>query len=152
DEGQPNNYEIETNEGEEAQAKTRPTRIRTQPSRFKDFVVQVPLSVKHSTSTSNQVTSTVRCPISNFVSYDKFSTNRKAFLATIINNDDPKCFKKAAQDARWHEAMQKEVKALEKNGTWTLEYLPEEKRAIDSKWVYKVKFKQNGKVESTRLV
>ncbi|GJZ46859.1 hypothetical protein Tco_0600691 [Tanacetum coccineum] len=28
-------------------------------------------------------------------------------------------------------AMQKEVKALEKNGSWTLEYLPEGKRAID---------------------
>ncbi|GJV08473.1 retrovirus-related pol polyprotein from transposon TNT 1-94 [Tanacetum coccineum] len=27
------------------------------------------------------------------------------------------CFKKAAQDARWREAMQKEVKALEKNGS-----------------------------------
>nr|GEV05155.1 hypothetical protein [Tanacetum cinerariifolium] len=107
DEGQPNNYEIETNEGEKAQAETRPTRTRTQPSRFKDFVVQVPLSVKHSTSTSNQVTSTVRYPNSNFVSYDKFSTNRKAFLADITNNDEPKCFKQAAQDARWREAMQK---------------------------------------------
>ncbi|GJR55946.1 uncharacterized mitochondrial protein-like protein [Tanacetum coccineum] len=89
----------------------------------------------------------VRYPISNFVSYDKFSTNHKAFLAAITNNEEPKCFKQAAQDARWREAMQKEVKALEKNGTWTLEYLPEGKRAIDSKWVYKIKFKPNGKVE-----
>ncbi|GJV56561.1 hypothetical protein Tco_1457566 [Tanacetum coccineum] len=127
DEGQPNNDEIETNKGEEAQAETRPTRIGTQPSRFKDFVVQVPHSVKHPTSTSNQVTSTVRYPISNFVSYDKFSINHKAFLEAITNNDEPKCFKQAAQDARWHEAMQKDVKALEKNGTWTLEYLPEGK-------------------------
>nr|GEU97711.1 RNA-directed DNA polymerase, eukaryota, reverse transcriptase zinc-binding domain protein [Tanacetum cinerariifolium] len=57
DEGHPNNDEIETNEGKEAQSETRPTRTRTQPSRFKDFVVQVPPSVKHPTSTSNQVTS-----------------------------------------------------------------------------------------------
>ncbi|GJX85663.1 retrovirus-related pol polyprotein from transposon TNT 1-94 [Tanacetum coccineum] len=103
-EGQPNNDEFETNEsnesneGVEAQAETRPTRTRTQPSRFKDFVVQVPPSVKHPASTSNQVTS--------------------------MN-----------------------VKALEKNGNWTLEYYPEGKRAIDSKWVYKIKFKPNGKVE-----
>ncbi|GKA67755.1 retrovirus-related pol polyprotein from transposon TNT 1-94 [Tanacetum coccineum] len=134
DEEQPNNDEFETNEsneGAEAQAETRPTRTRTQPSRFKDYVVQVPPSVKHLTSTSNQVTSTVRYPISNFVSYDKFFTNHKAFLAAITYNDEPKCFKQAAQDARWREAMQKEVKALEKNGSWTLEYLPEGKRAID---------------------
>ncbi|GJS32479.1 putative RNA-directed DNA polymerase [Tanacetum coccineum] len=70
------------------------------------------------------------------------------------NSHEPKYFKQAAQDARWREAMQKEVKALEKNGTWTLEYLPEGKRAIDSKWVYKIKFKPNGEVEKykARLV
>nr|GEZ22893.1 Gag-pre-integrase domain, Gag-polypeptide of LTR copia-type [Tanacetum cinerariifolium] len=137
-----------------AQAETRPTRTRTQPSRFKDFVVQVPSSIKHHASTSNQVTSMVRCPILNFVSSDKFFTNHKAFLAAITNNDEPKCFKQATQDARWREAMQKEVRALEKNGTWTLEYLPEGKRAIDSKWVYKIKFKPNGEVEryKARLV
>ncbi|GKC55403.1 retrovirus-related pol polyprotein from transposon TNT 1-94 [Tanacetum coccineum] len=157
DEEQPNNDEFETNEsneGAEAQAETRPTRTRTQPSRFKDYVVQVPPSVKHPTLTSNQVTSTIRYPILNFVSYDKFSTNHKAFIAAITNNDEPKCFKQAEQDAQWREAMQKEVKALEKNGTWTLEYLPEGKRAIDSKWVYKIKFKPNGEVEryKARLV
>ncbi|GJZ04853.1 putative RNA-directed DNA polymerase [Tanacetum coccineum] len=76
-----------------------------------------------------------------------FFPYHKAFLAAITNNDEPKCFKQAAQDARWREAMKKEVKALEKNGTWTLEYLPEGKRAIDSKWVYKIKFKPNGEVE-----
>nr|GEX89264.1 putative reverse transcriptase, RNA-dependent DNA polymerase [Tanacetum cinerariifolium] len=74
--------------------------------------------------------------------------------AAITNNDEPKCFKQASQDARWHEAMQKEVKALEKNGTWTLEYLWEGKRAIDLKWVYMIKFKPNGKDEKykARLV
>nr|GEY62094.1 putative reverse transcriptase, RNA-dependent DNA polymerase [Tanacetum cinerariifolium] len=74
--------------------------------------------------------------------------------AAITNNDEPKSFKQAAQDARWREAMQKEVKALKKNGTWALEYLPEGKRAIDLKWVYKFKFKPNGEVEryKARLV
>nr|GEW00217.1 retrovirus-related Pol polyprotein from transposon TNT 1-94 [Tanacetum cinerariifolium] len=146
----PNNDEFETNEpneGAEAQGKTRPTRIRTQPSRFKDFVVQGPPWVKHPASTSNHVTSMVRYPISNFVSYDKFSSNHKAFLVAITNNDEPKSFKQAAQDARWREAMQKEVKALKKNDTWNLEYLPKGKQAIDLKWVYKIKFKPNGDVE-----
>ncbi|GKF51169.1 retrovirus-related pol polyprotein from transposon TNT 1-94 [Tanacetum coccineum] len=105
DEGQPNDDEFETNEsneGAEAQAETRLTRTRTQPSRFKDFVY----------------------------------------------------FKQAAQDARWREAMQKDIKALEKNETWTLEDLPKGKRAISSKWVYKIKFKPNGEVEryNARLV
>ncbi|GKV30029.1 hypothetical protein SLEP1_g38896 [Rubroshorea leprosula] len=47
-----------------------------------------------------------------------------------------------------------EVAALEKNGTWTIETLPPDKRAIDSKWVYKIKFKPDGTVEwyKARLV
>ncbi|GKF75499.1 hypothetical protein Tco_0224943, partial [Tanacetum coccineum] len=41
----------------ENQAETRPTRTKSQPSKHKDYVVQVPPSVKHPTSTTNQVTS-----------------------------------------------------------------------------------------------
>lgn len=50
--------------------------------------------------------------------------------------------------------MQKEVSALEENGTWTLEELPPGKRVIDSKWVYKIKYKPTGEVEryKARLV
>ncbi|KAJ0457904.1 putative RNA-directed DNA polymerase [Helianthus annuus] len=47
--------------------------------------------------------------------------------------------------------MQQEIKALEKNGTWTLEKLPEGKRAIDSKWVYKTKYKSNGEIERFKV-
>nr|GEW69737.1 putative reverse transcriptase, RNA-dependent DNA polymerase, Gag-polypeptide of LTR copia-type [Tanacetum cinerariifolium] len=46
----------------------------------------------------------------------------------------------------WREAMKNEIKALERNGTWTLKDLPKGKRAIDSKRVYKIKFKPNGEV------
>nr|GEX07499.1 retrovirus-related Pol polyprotein from transposon TNT 1-94 [Tanacetum cinerariifolium] len=51
------------------------------------------------------------------------------------------------EDEKWRNAMQQVIKALEKNGTWTLKELPEGKRPIDSKWVYKTKFKSNGEVE-----
>ncbi|KAI3701667.1 hypothetical protein L6452_26909 [Arctium lappa] len=92
--------------------------------------------------------------ISHFVSYDKFSHSHKAFLAAISSNQEPSCFEQATQDEKWRNAMHQEIKALEKNGTWTLEELPEGKRPIDSKWVYKTKFKSNGEVEryKARLV
>ena len=50
--------------------------------------------------------------------------------------------------------MQREIKALEENGTWTIEDLPDGKRPIDSKWVYKIKYKPNGEIEryKARLV
>nr|GEV75487.1 putative reverse transcriptase, RNA-dependent DNA polymerase, Gag-polypeptide of LTR copia-type [Tanacetum cinerariifolium] len=53
-----------------------------------------------------------------------------------------------------HASRDKLSNALEKNGTWTLKELLEGKRPIDSKWVYKTKFKSNGEVEryKARLV
>lgn len=50
--------------------------------------------------------------------------------------------------------MKKEIEALEANETWTLETLPSGKRAIDSKCVYKIKYKPNGEIEQykARLV
>ena len=47
-----------------------------------------------------------------------------------------------------------EMEALEKNGTWEITTLPEGKRALDSKWVYKIKLKPNGDIEryKARLV
>ncbi|CAH9142301.1 unnamed protein product [Cuscuta epithymum] len=50
--------------------------------------------------------------------------------------------------------MQREIHALEENGTWTLVQLPPGKKAVDSKWVYKIKYKPNGDVEryKARLV
>lgn len=50
--------------------------------------------------------------------------------------------------------MQREIQALEQNQTWTLEPLPAGKNTVDSKWIYKIKFKPNGDVEryKARLV
>ena len=50
--------------------------------------------------------------------------------------------------------MQKEIEALNNNNTWDLVDLPAGKRAISSKWVYKVKLKSDGTLEryKARLV
>lgn len=44
--------------------------------------------------------------------------------------------------------MKKELNALEENSTWTPMNLASGKRAIDSQWVYKIKYKYNSGIES----
>ena len=49
--------------------------------------------------------------------------------------------------------MHKEIQALFDNNTWDIVCLPSGKKAIGSKWVFKVKLKSNGSLErfKTRL-
>ena len=47
----------------------------------------------------------------------------------------------------WQEVMNKEFQALLDNHTWDIVSLPNGKKPIACKWVYKVKFKADGTVE-----
>lgn len=50
--------------------------------------------------------------------------------------------------------MQKEIGALENNGTWKMASLPPDKKALGCKWVYKIKYHVDGSVKryKARLV
>jgi len=54
----------------------------------------------------------------------------------------------------WKNAMIEELKAINKNNTWELTKLPASKKAIDVKWIFKLKLKPNGEVakHKSRLV
>lgn len=67
---------------------------------------------------------------------------------------EPKSYSEAANDIRWIEAMNLEMEALNRNGTWTVNELLNGRKPIGSKWVFKVKYKSNGEVErfKARLV
>ncbi|KAK9050950.1 hypothetical protein SSX86_027575 [Deinandra increscens subsp. villosa] len=142
-----------TNETTEPIELIRGRRSKTQPRHLSDYEVKLPPSVDHARPATNQEPSTVH-PLANFISYEKFSNCHKAYLTAIDSNDEPKHFSEAVQDERWREAMRKEIQALEENDTWRLEELPKGKHAIDSKWVYKIKYKPNGEIEryKARLV
>jgi Reverse transcriptase (RNA-dependent DNA polymerase) len=50
--------------------------------------------------------------------------------------------------------MQEELNALEKNETWKIVPLPNGKKHVGCKWVYKIKYHSNGTIEryKARLV
>lgn len=67
---------------------------------------------------------------------------------------EPSSYKDAATDPKWITAMEEELTALSKNGTWELTNLPVGKRAIGCKWVYKIKLNADGSIQryKARLV
>lgn len=60
---------------------------------------------------------------------------------------DPILFEVLEKNAVWRQAMQEEIKSIEKNETWALCELPAEKKQIGVKWVFKTKYKPNGEIQ-----
>lgn len=127
----------------------RGQRRKTQSVTLKNFVVNTAQStfLKKSGTPATY-------PIGNYVNCNRFSATHTAYLVAITENIEPKSFKTAMGLKQWRQAMGKEVVALEENETWTLEDLPPGKRAIGSKWVYKIKYHSDGTIEryKARLV
>ncbi|GKD23863.1 ribonuclease H-like domain-containing protein [Tanacetum coccineum] len=67
---------------------------------------------------------------------------------------EPKSYTDAASDIMWIEAMNQEMEALNRNGTWVITDLLVGRKSIGRKWVFKVKYKSSGEVErfKARLV
>ena len=71
--------------------------------------------------------------------------------------EDPTSFSEAMsspQREKWIKAMEEELSSICDNNTWDLVDLPKDKKAIGSKWVFKVKYDQDGTVQryKARLV
>lgn len=83
------------------------------------------------------------------------SPRLNAMLADVVNIDsslthhfEPATYREAmkCEEAHlWKAAMQRELKAIESNHTWSPCILPQNRKAIGSKWVYKIKTDKQGK-------
>jgi hypothetical protein len=74
--------------------------------------------------------------------------------SSLSDENEPVSFDKAQDSENWMTAMQSEYDVIMKNGTWSLCDLPPGKKAIGTKWVYKLKRKPNGTIDKykARLV
>ncbi|GKV24576.1 hypothetical protein SLEP1_g34169 [Rubroshorea leprosula] len=77
-----------------------------------------------------------------------------SLLATGADIREPKTFKEACQFSEWRSAMVDEFSALLKNNTWSLVPRPSTVNVVGSKWVYRIKQKDDGSIErfKARLV
>ena len=74
----------------------------------------------------------------------------------LTENGEPQCYSEAMglkDSLQWELAMKDEMKSLEKNKTWHLTKLPTGKKALQNKWVFRVKDEHDGtKRYKARLV
>ena len=63
-------------------------------------------------------------------------------------------FQDAAQYEKWIEGMNEEIRMIEKKNTWQLVDKPQDKKVIGLKWVYRIKYNQDGSIQKykARLV
>jgi len=95
----------------------------------------------------------VKYPVQR-LTYDGFVAHHYAYMVKVIQEVEPICFEQAIGNPKWDNAMDKEMVALDVNSTWELVALPEDKKAIGCKWVYKVKHNADGSMSryKARLV
>ncbi|PNY04319.1 copia-type polyprotein [Trifolium pratense] len=71
-----------------------------------------------------------------------------------LADSEPVNFRDALKSNVWKKAMEEKLKSIEKNQTWKLVALPDKKKKIDVKWVFKVKMNPDGTISKhkARLV
>ncbi|CAI7860710.1 unnamed protein product [Closterium sp. NIES-53] len=73
-----------------------------------------------------------------------------AFFSPVEMLGEPATIKEALESSdaeEWKNAMESELKSIEENDTWELVELPEGRKAITSKWLFKIKSDTDRKIE-----
>ncbi|XP_074293183.1 uncharacterized protein LOC141620135 [Silene latifolia] len=134
----------------------RGRRLKFPNSRLSGYVLDTASGPSPSSSSPSSPTSSSGTPytLANYVNCNSFSVKQREFLAVVTAGMEPPPFKEAIKDAGWCDAMKHEIDALERNDTWKLTELPTDKKALECRWVYKIKYKSDGTVErlKARLV
>jgi hypothetical protein len=90
---------------------------------------------------------------------DRYSPSRTGPSVNYIlltENGEPESYSEAVKmkdSFQWERAMKEEMSSLDKNKTWVLVKLPRDKKALQNKWVFRVKDEHDGsKRYKARLV
>ena len=68
----------------------------------------------------------------------------------LLSKIEPKFVRDALEDDDWCKAMEEEIEKIEKKKSWTLVPRPANKNVIGTKWVFRNKLDENGKITTTK--
>nr|GEW64912.1 ribonuclease H-like domain-containing protein [Tanacetum cinerariifolium] len=96
----------------------------------------------------------VKYGLEKYVGYSKLNSENFCFVTQLNKTREPKTYFEASNYSYWTNAINQEMNALLRNGTWELVDLPKGRKAIRSKWIYKIKFRSSGEIDryKARLV
>ena len=86
---------------------------------------------------------------------DGVHTRRQLLYQTkiaLLSHFETRSIKEESKDENWIKAMNEELDQIEKNQTWELVPRPKNKNVIGTKWVYKNKMDENGKVIRNKAI
>ncbi|GKD61464.1 ribonuclease H-like domain-containing protein, partial [Tanacetum coccineum] len=98
--------------------------------------------------------SKVKHGLEKYVNYSYLSKGNYCFATMLNKGVEPKNYLDASQHKHWVDAMNAEMDALSRNNTWDIVDLLVGRKAIGSKWVWKIKYNYDGEIEryKARLV
>jgi len=99
----------------------------------------------------NKRTQRMRFPSTRLVGHEVYGDGVITGTGDLVHqalmaDTEPITWKEALKVREWRNAMKEELEAIEKNRTWELVTLPQDKLPIDVKWVFKLKLKPDGSV------
>lgn len=83
----------------------------------------------------------------NCYSFASLSTSNQQVLNSISSITEPTSYAQAELHPGWKLAMETEIAVLIENDTWEVVELPKGRKALPSKWVYKIKHNSDGSIE-----
>jgi Reverse transcriptase (RNA-dependent DNA polymerase)/Integrase core domain len=92
----------------------------------------------------------VNYPILNYICTELLSAPLQAFVNQLSSITIPEKVEDAMKDEKWIQAMETEMRALEKNSTWELVELPRGKHIVGCKWIYSIKYNEKGEIDRYR--
>ncbi|KAG7597976.1 Retrotransposon Copia-like N-terminal [Arabidopsis suecica] len=136
-----NAIDVSATNANDSQVLDKGKRISKPPAYLHDYFV-------------NMTATDIPHPLAAYMSYERLTDDYKAYICAVTQFAEPSSFHQAKKFDEWVKAMNEELIALESTHTWSIVSLPQNKRPIGCKWVYKTKLNADGSLEryKARLV